>query len=93
MTEMTQTTTIDTAALFDLMTQHSAASESATEAMMDRLFTDPNDPAATLALTERELAFAIEANSLAFEIADMLMTDELKASFLEHYLATAGQDQ
>jgi hypothetical protein len=80
---------VDRDAVYDLMAQHTKLSQEANEVHFQRMF----EIEAQAETAQLELDLATKANRLAFDIADMFMTDEFKAGFQDYWKATLADSE
>lgn len=85
MSETTYTHTIDKEVLFDRMRQHVMKSREGNDLTMEAAFASEED---AKDIDSKHLDVSIEISNIAFEIADMLLTDELRSEFMENLLAS-----
>lgn len=84
MTEVTYTHTIDKDALFNRMRQHVMKSREGNDLTMEAAFASEED---AKDIDVKHLDVSIEISNLAFDIADMLLTDELREEFMANFSA------
>ena len=85
---VTVVTTIDKDLLFGLMTKHVELSEKGNELVFRSAFAESDEEARKI--DAEHLDVASELGNLGFQIANLLMTDELRAEFVAAYREKEG---
>lgn len=83
MTETTYTHTVDKDVLFKLMREHVQTSQKANDLEWEAALTE--DEAKVAELNAQELEAATRLGNLGFEIANLLLTRELRTEFMTTY--------